>query len=73
MTLAKKWIATLWLICVPLIMFMLLILTDKEHNNGITKSWLLTSIVPSLSLIVGVLTFDLLKPEKGKQVDKYLF
>jgi peptidoglycan/LPS O-acetylase OafA/YrhL len=73
MTLAKKWIASIWLICGPVLMIMAMFLPQNMGSSAISKSWFISNIVPALSLIVGVLVYDLLQPEMGKQVDKYLF
>lgn len=73
----KRWLATVWFIGGGLVFFVVLIQSLLGRYGDDTNEiwgWLLPTVVPTLSLIVGVLVFDAVQSDKiNRKVDRFLF
>jgi hypothetical protein len=76
-TTCKKRLATLWFISAGLIFLIFLLQTiGGRHGDNPEEAWgwLLPTLMPTLSLMVGVFVLDALgKGAKIKQVDQFLY
>lgn len=74
---AKKKLATLWLVMSGLIFVLMIILTNGQRFESKVDeawSWLLPSILPTLSLILGVFVYESQQENKTTRVvDKFYF
>lgn len=73
----KRWLASVWFVGGGLVFFVVLVQTllgrYGDDSNEIW-GWLLPTVVPTLSLIIGVLVFDAVQSEKAqRKVDRFLF
>ena len=73
----KKKLAVLWFSCAFVLFTIFIIQTNFGHYGDKVKdawSWLLPSILPTLSLIISVLIMDTLgKGLKTENVDRFMF
>ncbi len=73
----KKRLATLWFVCSGILFFILLFQSYFGHyadNVSDAWGWLMPTILPTLSLIIGVIVSDVLGREsKVDMVDSFLF
>ncbi len=73
----KKWLATVWFVGAGSIFFIVLVQSllgryGEQANEA--WGWLLPTVMPTLSLIIGVLVFDAVQKEKKpKTIDRFLF
>ncbi len=76
-TCCKRWLASTWFIGAGLIFFVVLVqsmLGRYGDDANEVWGWLLPTVVPTLSLIVGVLVFDAMQAgEPNKRIDRFLF
>lgn len=76
-SLAKKRIATLWLILSGLLILIFLIFTftDKfENKNQQAWGWMLSCIMPTLSLMFSIFMFDVKSVDTdNKEVDRFYY
>jgi hypothetical protein len=73
----KRWLASVWFIGGGLVFFIVLVQTllgrYGDDGNEIW-GWLLPTVVPTLSLIIGVMVFDAVQNENTqRKVDRFLF
>jgi len=72
----KKRLAVLWF-SGSIVLFIVLLLQSifGHYGNKVSDAWgwLLPNIMPTLSLIIGVLIIDGFSKKKGEKVDKFFF
>ena len=77
MTVCKRRLASLWFVGGGILLLLVILQTllgGYGDKSGDAFGWLLPNIVPTLSLIIGVLVSDALgKGLPGKEADRFLF
>jgi hypothetical protein len=74
----KRWLATVWFAGAGLVFFVVLIQSLLgRYGDDVDKiwGWLLPTVMPTLSLIVGVLVFDAVQHDHQtrRKIDRFLF
>jgi len=74
---AKRGLATLWFIASGALLLLMIVESNFDHFEGAETEafgWFFPTVLPTLSLIVGVLVADALGRDSGlKRVDRYMF